>query len=189
MLSTYKLKQYLKSHLSKKRYKHTVRVAKLAKELALIYHIDPYKAEYAALGHDIAKEMNDQESRIYIDQYKIELDPTIRQNPNLAHGEIGAIILKKRFKCEDDSILDAVRWHTYGHKDMSLLSKIVYIADVIEESRSFEGVEELRRLARVDIDGAILKFYDLTQDYFLQNNQKMHQNTYRMIKSIKERHS
>ncbi|MBF4694882.1 bis(5'-nucleosyl)-tetraphosphatase (symmetrical) YqeK [Fusibacter ferrireducens] len=188
MLSTYKLKRYLKSHLSKKRYKHTVRVAKIAKELALIYNIDVYKAEYASLGHDIAKEMNIQEARTYIDQYQIEMDPTIRQNPNLAHGEIGAIILEKKFECEDHDILEAVRWHTYGHKDMSLLSKIVYMADVIEESRCFEGVEELRRLARIDIDAAILKFYELTLDYFKENNQEMHQNTYQMIESIKEMH-
>lgn len=189
MLSTYKLKRYLKSHLSKKRYKHTVRVAKISKGLALIYNMDPYKAVYAALGHDIAKEMSDQEMRHYIDQYNIELDPTILQNPNLAHGEIGAIILKKYFNCEDHGILEAVRWHTYGHKNMSLLSKIVYIADVIEESRNFEGIEELRRLASVNIDEAILKFYELTQDYFEKNNQEMHQNTYQMIESIKEEHS
>ncbi|GAU77434.1 bis(5'-nucleosyl)-tetraphosphatase (symmetrical) YqeK [Fusibacter sp. 3D3] len=186
MLSTYKLKQYLKLHLSKKRYKHTVRVAKLAKELAVIYNIDPFKAEYASLGHDIAKEISDLEAMAYIDQYGIKLDPVIEQNPNLAHGEIGAIMLRNQFGCEDSEILEAVKWHTYGHKNMSLLSKIIYMADVVEASRTFEGVEELRVLVRVDIDAAILKFCDLTQDYFKKNNQGMHQNTYDMIETIKK---
>ena len=189
MMNTYELKQYLKSHLSKKRYKHTLRVAKIAKELALIYDIDPFKAEYASLGHDIAKEISASEAKAYITQYNIELDPSILQNPNLAHGEIGAIILNKQLGCEDHAILEAVRWHTYGHKNMTLLSKVIYISDVIEESRAFEGVEELRRLARVDIDEAIIRFYELTQDYLKKENQLIHHNTYEMIKTIKEGHS
>ena len=186
MLSTYKLKQYLKQHLSKKRYKHTVQVAQVAKALAEIYNIDPFKAAYASLAHDIAKEMSNEEAMEYIKKYHIKLDPSIVHNPNLAHGEIGAIILEKKFNCTDQEILDAVKWHTYGEKNMSLLSKLVYMADIIEPSRHFEGVDELRILAPINLDQAILRFYDLCQGYFEENNQKMHLNTYEMIETIKE---
>jgi len=181
----YELKQYLKKELSKKRYTHCINVAKVAKTLSKQYGVDEGKAVYAALAHDMAKEMSDEESRRYIASYTIEPDEAFKEKPNLAHGEIGAIVLSEMFGCHDEEILDAVRWHTYGKKGMGTLSKIIYMADVVESSRNFDGVEDLRQLVHVNLDEAILKFYEMSTTYLKNENLKIHHNTPEMIDEIK----
>jgi len=121
----------------------------------------------------------------YIDDFGIYKDPSIVAIPNLAHGEVGAGILEKTFNITDQEILDPIRWHTYGHLDMSLLSKIVYIADVIEQSRTFDGVEVIRKLAYQDLDDAILVFDDQCASHLANRKMSMHAYTKEMIKQIR----
>lgn len=177
-----RLNAYLHDHLSSHRYKHSVETAHFAYKLALIYGCDSMKAEMAGLCHDIAKEYSNDRMLRYISNNQIFLDPCIQNNPNLAHGEVGAIVLKDDFGMTDDDILDAIKWHTYGYKDMSLLSKIIYISDTIEPTRTFEGVNYLRYLAFQDIDHAILAYNQLSRDQ--KYEQLRHSNTEQMIQTI-----
>ncbi|MDW7659950.1 MAG: bis(5'-nucleosyl)-tetraphosphatase (symmetrical) YqeK, partial [Bacillota bacterium] len=111
-------------------------------------------------------------------------DPCIQKNPNLAHGEVGAELLKKYFDIEDEEILDAIRWHTYGNKNMSTLSKIIYVADIIEPSRNFEGINRLRHLAYEDLDQAMIAYYELNNSYLKESKSSVHSYTHEMIDHI-----
>lgn len=183
------LYDYLESHLTPKRFKHSVETAHLSRKLAILYGADPIKAEFAGLCHDFAKELKSKKMVEYIDDFGIFKDPSIVAIPNLAHGEVGAEILKKSFKINDDEILDPIRWHTYGHIDMSLLSKIIYIADVIEQSRTFDGVEVIRKLAFQNLDEAILVFDDQCSKNLANRKMSMHTYTKQMIKQIRRQNN
>ena len=182
----YKLLSHLKSTLSHKRFNHCIETAHVSRKLALHYGADPIKAEFAGLCHDLAKEVKSKHMTELIDQFGIFKDPSIVKTPNLAHGEVAAGILKRDFGILDEAILDGVRWHTYGHKDMSLLSKIIYIADIIEKSRQFDGVTEIRKLATQNLDMAIKRFNEQCESHLSSKKLVMHSYTKDMLNTLSE---
>ena len=151
------IKDYLKDNLKPSRYGHTLGVVKTAVELANIYNEDVRKAEIAALCHDAAKNMSSEE------MLKIIKD----ENILLWHSIIAPILGRKIFEIDDEEILSAMRWHTTGKENMSKLEKIIYLADLIEPSRKFEGVEEIRDISRKNLDEAMLKALTHTTMYLL----------------------
>ena len=167
-----KIKKYLKKHLTKERYHHTVGVAYTAMSMAMKYNPQPdnnefmIKAEIAGLLHDCAKCMdNDKKIRIcnknQISDSKIEAE-----NPYLLHGKVGAYIARKEFDILDEDILNAITWHTTGRPDMSLLEKIIFVADYIEPSRRpIPELNLIRQLAFTDIDQAVIKILENTLKY------------------------
>lgn len=178
------LKEYLKRNLSKHRYEHTLETAKLARKLAIRYNVDPINAEFAGLCHDFAKEIDRESMLKHIEDFTVYFDPCIKKNPNLAHGEVGAELLSKYFGIEDEAILDAIRWHTYGNKYMSTLSKIIYVADIIEPTRDFEGIIKLRHLAYEDLDQTMIAYYELNNSYLNDTKSGVHSYTQEMIDQI-----
>jgi len=181
----YEMLAYLKNSLSNKRFNHSLETAHISRKLAIHYSQDPINAEMAGLCHDLAKEYKNSKMISLIDAYSIYKDPCVITTPNLAHGEVAAGIMKHDLGFSDEELLDAIRWHTYGHKDMSMLSKIVYIADIIENSRNFDGVELLRTLAFQDIDDTILAFGNQCEKHLLEKNLKTHEYTKAMLSQIK----
>ena len=167
-----KIKKYLKKHLTKERYHHTVGVAYTAMSMAMKYNPQPdnnefmIKAEIAGLLHDCAKCMdNDKKIRIcnknQISNSKIEAE-----NPYLLHGKVGAYIARKEFDILDEDILNAITWHTTGRPDMSLLEKIIFVADYIEPSRRpIPELNLIRQLAFTDINQAVIKILENTLKY------------------------
>ena len=147
------LKNYIKGE---DRFNHSVGVSKMAKKLAKIYGADEEKAEICGLFHDIAKEISAEDSIKYAEDNNIELTEVDKINPKILHGPIGADICKKKFGFDDD-MCNSVKWHTTGRPNMSLLEKIVFVADKIDETREYEDVEEYRKIAFEDIDEAILE--------------------------------
>ena len=178
------MQAYLETHITKKRFMHSMRVAKLSRDLAKHYGVDAEKAYFAGLTHDLAKELDNGKCLEIIEKANIFQDTCIKLMPNLAHGEIAAYILKTEFEIEDEEILNAVRWHTYGHENMSDLDKIVYMADVIEPMRNFENLEKLREITWQNLNMAIHYFFDLCTVYLSKENQPIHTNTYKMLKSL-----
>ncbi|MDK2866751.1 MAG: hypothetical protein PWP51_998 [Clostridiales bacterium] len=176
---------YLKTSLSKKRFQHSMRVAKLSKDLAKRYGVNPDKAYFAGLVHDIAKELDDETCLLYIEKANIRKDPSIEASPNLAHGEIAAYLLSSQFGVTDDAILNAVRWHTYGRANMTTLDKIVYLADIAEPKRQFDHIDELRKMIKEDLDAAIHYYFDLCVAYLSAKHQIVHQNTYEMLHTLR----
>lgn len=143
--------------IGKKRFEHTLRVAQEAKKLAKHYNADENKAEIAGLYHDCAKIKQMDLLIEKCKEYGLELDHDMYYSPQIIHSFLGAKIANKRYGIKDDEILDAIKYHTTGRANMSILEKIVYLADVIEPMRNFEGVEELRILSYENIDLAMLK--------------------------------
>ena len=98
-------------------------------------------------------------------------------NPNLAHGKIAAIIMERDYGISDSDILNAVSFHTTGRPAMSLLEKIIYIADAIEPNRSYPGVEEVREAAFKDLDEACLLSLNRTIEYVREQGNFLDEDT------------
>ena len=166
------IKKYLKKHLTKERYHHTVGVAYTAMSMAMKYNPQPdnnefmIKAEIAGLLHDCAKCMdNDKKIRI-CNKNQISYSKIEAENPYLLHGKVGAYIARKEFDILDEDILNAITWHTTGRPDMSLLEKIIFVADYIEPSRRpIPELNLIRQLAFTDIDQAVIKILENTLKY------------------------
>nr|WP_312289398.1 bis(5'-nucleosyl)-tetraphosphatase (symmetrical) YqeK [Clostridium chromiireducens] len=177
MLSIEEIKAYLKTNLMEKRYTHILGVADTAKKLAKLNGISEEKAEIAGLAHDVAKNLKVDTMKEIMEKNNIILSEVEQNNANLWHSIIADIVAKDKLGIEDEEILDAVRWHTTGKEDMSTLTKIIYIADMIEPSRKFEGVEDIRKLTFEDLDRGV--YYGLTRsiEFLLTRNLMIDENT------------
>lgn len=144
----------VQSQMSATRFQHVLGVEKSAIALARQYGASPEQASIAALVHDYAKERSDLEFLQTIKEQ--DFDPALLTwNNAIWHGVVGAYFVKTELGIQDESILQAVRLHTTGAAEMTLLDKIIYVADYIEAGRDFPGVEEARRLAAIDLDLAV----------------------------------
>ncbi len=151
-----KYKNILKSRLSDSRYEHSINVAQAANKLAKRYNVNEDKAYGSALLHDICKELNDKEQLEMLDKYNIHLDYISKNSPKVWHSKTGAQYIKHELNINDDEIIDAVAYHTTARAKMSMLEKIIYIADLISIERDYPDVEHVRKLAFEDIDKCML---------------------------------
>ena len=179
------LEAYMKDRLTDKRYRHSLGVEKMASELAEIYGADIEKAAFAGRYHDIAKCLTAEESDALVRKYNLP-DKYIG-NIALAHSKLAAEILKNEFGVTDEEILDAVRSHTTGRVEMSLLEEIVYSADAIEENRSYPELEELQELAGTDLDKACLAIMDFAVEMILDKGRELDTDTLEAREFIRER--
>lgn len=142
------------SAMSEKRFKHVLGVEKAAIELAERYGCDTEKAGLAGLIHDYAKELSDQEFLDLIDNH--QLNPELKKwGNNVWHGMVGIYKIQEDLGVTDKEILRSIETHTVGSGDMSLLDKIIYVADYIEPGRRFPLVEEARVIAKESLDKAV----------------------------------
>ena len=166
----------IKEMLPEKRLKHSKNVAKCASKLSEIYGYNKDEAYIAGLVHDCAKYLNQEEINKYVRIYNIDLDELEINSSALSHSIIGAYIAKYQFGIDNPQVLSAIRYHTTGKANMSLLEKIIYIADLIEENREFSGVKELRELVyEGKLDKAIFNSLNNTIKFVIDNNQPIHQ--------------
>ncbi len=134
------------------------------------------KARRAALLHDCTKRLDMEEQKALCAEYGIELDPLEQREIKLLHAKTGAAIAESIFG-EPPEIVDAIRWHTTGRADMTLLEKIIYLADYIEPTRHFPGVEDLRRRCYEDLDGGLLMGLEMTVDEMVERGSPIHRAT------------
>ena len=168
----------LKKNLKESRYNHVIGVKEAAIELAKVHGVSSDKAETAALFHDYAKNFTNDEMRKYIEEKNLR-DETLSvcNSINLYHGIVGASIAEDEYGVKDRDILNAIKNHTFGRAGMSKLEKIIYLADIIEKSRDFEGLEEIRNKAFADLNGAMLEAVNQTLLYLIRKNQAININT------------
>ena len=157
----------LRSQLKPSRFEHSLGVADTAVRLAEHYGADVSKARLAGLLHDCAKNMTPGESREYCEKNNITLKPICWAEPGLIHAPLAAYMVQTDYGVSDNDIIEAIRYHTTGHADMKLLTKIIYLADTIEPSRTHAGVEQLRITAFEDIDEALLRAIDATARHII----------------------
>ncbi|MGL4874220.1 MAG: bis(5'-nucleosyl)-tetraphosphatase (symmetrical) YqeK [Clostridium sp.] len=168
---------YLKNNLKENRFMHTLGVVSTAKKLAEIYGVDIEKAEMAALLHDISKNTSKDEMEKIMEENNIKLTLSEKRTPELWHGIVGPIVAKEKFNINDEEILSAIRFHTTGKENMSALDKIIYIADMIEPSRVFDGVGEIRKKVLENLDKGVLVGMNHTIGFLLSKNSMIDENT------------
>lgn len=173
MISRDELLEKVANQMSNHRFQHVLRVEKKALELARRYHINLEQASIAALVHDYAKERDDGEMINLIKSQDFSKELLEYGNP-IWHGIVGAYIIEEELGITDQDILDAVRLHTTGAANMSELSKLIYVADYIEEGRDFPGVDEARRLSEIDLDEAVKFEAYQTLNYLLKRKQRIY---------------
>lgn len=143
------------SYLKYKRIPHVLGTEQEAIRLAERYGADVEKARVAALLHDCTKKLDMEEQLALCRQYGIELDELEQKALKLLHAKTGAAIARDVFGV-DEEIYNAIWWHTTGHAHMTLLEKIIYLADYIEPSRDFPGVDKLRKVCYEDLNKGLL---------------------------------
>ncbi len=160
----------MRNNLKEKRFIHSLGVEAMATKLAEIYSVDTEKAAFAGRYHDIAKCMSEEELNRIIRMYGIP--ESYRNNQALAHSKVAEALLRYEFGVTDEDILAAVAGHTTGRKGMSLLEEIIYVADAIEDNRSYDELEALQLQAEKDLDGTCLFIMDYTIDLITKNGNK-----------------
>lgn len=168
---TDKIKKDLEKMLSPKRLCHTMGVVETASALADIYGADKEKVIIAALCHDIAKELTLKEMNDLTKRLK--LDKIVRNSKSLLHGPAGAVLAKKLYKVDKD-VYNAIFYHTTGRLKMSLLEKIIFVADMAEPSRNFKDIEKLREVMTKNIDDAVVISASLTISFLIENNKPIY---------------
>ena len=168
----------VKTHMSEKRYNHSLGVMKRIEELANIYGVDVEKAKKVGIAHDIAKEMTKQESLKYAYENNIELDEIEKEIPYLLHGKIGADMAKRLYNF-DKQMQKAIIYHTTGNPEMDMLAKILYAADKTEENRNFAqyDIEYERNLANTNIDEALIFMLGETIKFGIDTKKLIHPNS------------
>jgi predicted HD superfamily hydrolase involved in NAD metabolism len=150
----------MRAMLGRNLYRHSLGVAEAAAELAERFGADPRKAYLAGLLHDYAKSYSRQDLRRKARRLGLTLDRITARHEKLLHAPVGAALLVSELKISDPDIIRAVYYHTTGRSRMTLLEKVVYLADYIAEGRDYEGVAEIRQIAEKDLDRALLASVD-----------------------------
>lgn len=145
-----------KISLSEKRFRHSEGVAERAVEYAKIYGANIEEAKLAGIAHDIAKEIPKNEIEKYAEELGIKLDDIEKINLGLPHAKLGAEICKTKYGFTEDMV-NAVKYHTTGRENMSLLEKIIYLADATEKGRTYFDLEYYVDLVKNDIDRAMFE--------------------------------
>ena len=159
-----------------KRVAHVIGVEEAAVKLAKFWGADPELARHAGILHDCTKYLELAPQLHLCAKYGIELDALEQKAVKLLHSKTGACMARYVFG-EPDEVYEAIFWHTTGKADMTLLDKILYMADYIEPNRDFEGVERLRRLAYTDLDQAMLLGVESTIREMEERGVPVHINT------------
>ena len=179
------LKEIVKSKMSLKRFTHTLGVVEISEKLAKIYNANIQKCKVAALLHDICKEMDmEYIKNICKNNFINELSEEDLENNEILHGFAGAYYVKNELGINDKEILNAIKYHTVGAKDMTLLEKIVYIADAIEYGRNYPSVVEIREETFKNLDKGILMEIEHKEEYLESIGKKSHPNTDELKKEI-----
>ena len=153
------IKRILKEELKASRYEHTIGVAKTAFDLALAHGCDPQRAYLAGLLHDCGKAVRYSDQIATAEELGVELTDVEKAKPGaLAHAKIGAKLAHTRFGVSDEEIRSAIEFHTTGKPDMTLLEKIIFVADYIEPGREIPSdppLSVIRLTALTDLDRAV----------------------------------
>lgn len=166
-----KIEKQIINDIGEIRFEHSIRVKDTAIKLAKINGVDIKKAELASLFHDCGKMIDDKLLLKKVEEFDIILDKYMNENHELIHAPLGAKMAEILYGINDIEILNAIRYHTTGKKDMNILEKVIYMADYIEPGRSFDGVEDIREMAFSDIDKSMFMAFDKTIMFLIEKRQ------------------
>lgn len=162
---------------SERRFWHSISVALTAVNLADIYDADRDEALIAGLLHDYCKTLTYDELLKCCEEYDVKLSEEDKLSDGCIHGFLAAKVCKVKYGI-NDSIYNAIYYHTCGRPDMTILEKIIYMADFIEPLRRFrDKVSDIRKLTYVDIDKAIIPATEKSLDFLTKREKYIHSNT------------
>lgn len=147
--------EIIRGRLGDKRFQHSLAVSREAERLARRYGADPAKAKTAGILHDILKDADDEALLQIFHDFAILLDSVEQHTPRVWHAHAGALFIERVLMVEDPDIVSAVRYHTTGRAGMTLLEKILFVADMTSEDRKYRDVDVMRRLADSSLDEAM----------------------------------
>ena len=172
------MKDALSRRLKRSRYEHSLGVADMAAFLARRFGEDEAKARTAGLLHDCAREFPNEAMRAEADARGVSYGAVEASMPLLLHAPLGALLAREKYGADDEAVLRAIARHTVGGAAMTALDKIVYFADMVEPTRDYPGVEELRRLMReVDLDEMTLAGLTRSIAFVLEKGHLIHPDT------------
>lgn len=174
----HKMQKKLKKYMDETRYLHTLGVMYTASSLAMCHGEDLERAQVAGLLHDCAKCIPNPKKLKLCQQHGIPVSEAEMDSPYLLHAKLGAYIARAKYDVHDEEILSAIRCHTTGKPAMTLLEKIIFIADYIEPMRSkAQNLTEIRRLAFWDLDRAVYITMRDTLNYLKQEKASLDNQT------------
>ena len=174
------LKRDLKKNMDESRYEHTLGVMYTCASLAMVHGYDLKDAQAAGLLHDSAKCIPNKKKLKMCEEHKIPVTEFEKTHPFLLHAKLGAYVAEVKYGIKDKEILSSITYHTTGRPDMSLLEKIVYIADYIEPARNkAPRLPEIRKIAFEDLDHCMYAILHDTLEYLDGDPQDIDQATIR----------
>lgn len=178
------IKNDIRHLLPEKRYKHCLNVEAEAVKLARIYGCDVEKARIAAIAHDYAKAYSGKDIITKAQDLRMDIDELQYNSPGLLHGPVAAQLIADKYNMNDQEVLNSISYHTTGRVGMTLLEKIIFIADLIEPGRNFEGIAAIREMSLKDMDRALLLACNFTLVYITQCNYLIHPLTIQFRNSL-----
>lgn len=166
------LRDATRAQMPEKRWNHTLGVVESAVRLAARYGADRDKAELAALLHDYAKAWPIERQEAMIRERGLAPE-VLDYDKELWHAHAGAQAVKEEHGIADEEVLDAIRYHTSGRESMTLLEKVVCLADYIEPGRDFPGVNKIRKLAEHNLEEALVAGFDSTIGFLLEKGKRI----------------
>ena len=184
-----KMQKKLAKYLDENRYEHTLGVMFTCASLAMVHGYDLKNAQVAGLLHDSAKCIPNKKKLKICAEHHIPVSDFEKEHPFLLHAKLGAYIAKAKYNVTDKEILSAITYHTTGKPDMTMLEKIVYIADYIEPMRyKASRLAEIRKLAFEDLDECMYEILKDTLEYLEENPKEIDSTTRDAYVYYKELH-
>ena len=172
------IQEKLRKKLKGSRYVHTLGVEYTSVCLAMKDGENLETAELSGLLHDCAKELPEKKLIQICRDHGERISKMEYQNPFLLHGKAGACLARDKFGIDDANILNAIRYHTTGRPGMTLVEKIVFVADYIEPNRKkADNLTELRRMAFENLDETVLRILEQTLDYLIRTGKEIDRHT------------
>lgn len=164
----------LREELKEGRYRHSLGVEEVACDLAFIHGADPDKASLAGLIHDCAKNLTDEKLIEECEVYQLPISDIERECPFLLHGKVGAVYGQIKYGVEDEEVLKAIEYHTTGRPAMTLLEKIIFVADYIEPyRRPLPRIDIIRETAYTDLNHGVFMVLENVLSYLKNTGAKI----------------
>lgn len=173
--------------LKTKRWNHSLSVARLCYDLALKHGCDPMKGYLCGVFHDIARELPRETLLALAKERHLPVKAEEEKEPLLLHGDIAAAVMQENYGIQDEEMLDAVRRHTVGDREMTLLDKILFIADKTEPLRDYKEAAAIRERASHDLDGALYDAIRGEMEYCAAHGYHVHPKTILMMNNLSKK--
>ncbi len=172
--------------LSRSRYEHSLRTAEMARELCERFLLDGELGFLAGISHDLCKQFAEEDLMALAKKDSFPISELEAQKPSLLHGRAAAELIRERFGVEEASVLDAVRWHTFGHKGLCPLGRALFVADKLEPGRK-SVPEKLRSEAlKLDFNKMVIKVIENNIEHLNNTGKIAAPETLEMLEELRE---